>query len=49
MECGNHGYKLVFVVGKNIRVFEDLVGKLEPLWDRVKYWVALSVFDTKDF
>ena len=34
---------------KNNRIFEDIRGEIDSIWDKVKYWVALWVYDTKDF
>ena len=34
---------------QNSKAFEDTEGTLESLWDRIKYWVTLWIFDTKDF
>lgn len=34
---------------KNNRVFEDTNEGVDFIWDRVKHWVALWVYDTKDF
>ena len=34
---------------RNNRIFEDVTRELDFIWDRVKYWVALWVYDSKDF
>ena len=34
---------------RNSRIFEDKESSLEFIWERVKFWVALWVFETKEF
>ena len=34
---------------RNKRIFEDSIDNVDCLWDKIKYWVAIWLFDVKDF
>ena len=36
-------------LGRNKRIFEDSIDSVDCLYDKIKYWVAISLFDVKDF
>ena len=34
---------------RNKRIFEDIIDNVDCLWDKIKFWVAICLFDVKDF